>query len=183
MSKPIKDMMTEMYRKQFADVTEAVLIDVRGIEANDNNTFRSDLARKQIKVTVVKNLLARKAFEGGSLDAACDLLEGPCAMAYSLTDELSVVNVARELVDWAKKLENLEFKGAVMDGQVFQPDQVTALSKYPTREEAHAQVVQIVLTPAQKLAGAITGPASKLASIIKTIEEKLEKGEEISKVA
>jgi large subunit ribosomal protein L10 len=183
MSKPVKQMMTEMYRSKFADVDGAVLIDVRGIEANDNNAMRGDLAKKQIKITVVRNLLAGKALEGTELAPVSELMQGPTALAFATDADVSVVNIARELIDWAKKLQKLEFKGAIMEGQLFTADQVTALSKYPTREEAQAQVVQIILTPAQKLAGAIVGPGSKLASIIKTIEEKLEEGEEIAKVA
>ena len=94
----------------------------------------------------------------------------------------SVVNIARQLVDLAKEIENLEFKGALMEGQVFGPDQIDVLSKYPTREEAQAQAVQIFLSPGKNLAGQIVSPGRKVASLIKAIEEKLEKGEEINAV-
>ena len=183
MSKTVKDMMTEMYRRKFADVSDAVLIDIRGIQSNDNNALRGDLARKQIKITVVKNLLARKALSESGLAPVCDLIDGPTALAFSVGSDVSVVNVARELVDWAKKLQNLEFKGAVLDGQVFGPNQIAELSKYPTREEAQAKTVQIILSPGRNLAGAIAAPGANLAALIKAIEEKLEKGEAIAKVA
>ena len=39
-----------------------------------------------------------------------------------------------------------------------------------------AQAVQIVLSPGQNLIGSILGPGRKLASLVKAIEEKLEKG-------
>ncbi len=183
MSKTVKDMMTRMYREKFAEVNDAVLIDVRGIESNDNNALRGDLAGKQIRISVVKNLLARKALADTSLAPLCDLIDGPTALAFSVSEDVSVVNVARELVDWARKLGDLEFKGAVMEGTVFGPDQVTALSKYPTRDEAHAEAVQIILSPAKNLAGAIASPGTTLAALVKAIEEKLESGETIAKVA
>ena len=44
------------------------------------------------------------------------------------------------------------------------------------------QNVLLVLSPAKKLAASIKGPASRLASVIKAIEEKLEKGEAIAKL-
>jgi hypothetical protein len=40
-----------------------------------------------------------------------------------------------------------------------------------------------VVSPGRKLLGQLQGPGSKLAGIIKSIEEKLEKGEAITKVA
>lgn len=182
MSKPVKNLITEDYKRRFDGVSGAVLVDVRGIESNDNNSFRTDLAGKDIKVTVVKNSQAKRAFEGTDLQGLSDMLDGPSALVYPVTEETSVVNVARELVDWAKKLEHLEFRGAILDGIMFGPDQIEALSKYPTKEEAQAKVVTLLLSPARNLVGAVAAPAGNIAGILKTIQDKLEKGEEIAKV-
>ncbi|MFW6058658.1 MAG: 50S ribosomal protein L10 [Phycisphaeraceae bacterium] len=181
MSKPIKELITTTYRQRFDGVTGAVLVDVRGIDANNNNRLRHDLNGKGIRITVVKNTLARRAFEQNELAPLTELLDGACAVVYPSNGDATVVNVARELVKWAKELENLEFRGAVMEGAVFGPNEIDALSKYPTREEAHAQIVQLVLSPAQKLVGAITGPGQQLAGLVDAIRQKLEDGEEIRK--
>jgi len=180
MSKPVKKLLTDVYKDRFSDMTQAMLVDIRGIEANENNDLRSGLSQKQIKITVVKNALAKSAFAGTDLEPLNDMIDGPSALVYGGE---SVVNVAREMIDWAKKLNNLELKGAVLDGIVFGPEDIDKLSKYPTRDEAQAEVVQLLLSPAKNLAGAIKSPGSTIASILKTIEEKLEKGEAISKVA
>ena len=160
-----------------------MLIDVRGINSNDTNELRANLAGKQMKITIVKNSLAKKAFGDGELAPLGDLLDGPSAMVYPVSEEASVVSVARELIDAAKKLKDLEFRGALMEGIVFGPSEVDALSKYPTKEEAQSQVVQIFLTPAQNVVGAVTSQGKKIASILKTVQEKLENGEEIKKAS
>ena len=179
MSKPVKKLITEQYQSKFEGLTGAVVIDIRGIEANDNNAMRADLATKQIKVTVVKNSLAKNAVSGTDLEPVSDLLNGASALVYPVGDDASVVTVARELIDKAKELKSLEFRGAVMEGITFGPDDIEKLSKYPTKEEAQAQVVQVFLSPAQNLVGAAVSPGKKIASILKTIQEKLENGEEI----
>ncbi len=183
MSKPVKNLITESYKKQFEGLSGAVLVDIRGIESNLTNELRADLSGKQIKITIIKNSLAKQAFEGTGLAGLGDLLDGPNAMVYPVGEDASVVTVAREMIDWAKKIQKLQFKGAFMEGISFGPDEIKKLSEYPTKDEAKAQVIQILLTPGKKLAGSILGPGRKLASIIKTIEEKLEKGETIAKVA
>ncbi len=183
MSKPVKNLITESYKKRFEGLTGAVVIDIRGIEANDNNTLRAELAEKQIKVAIVKNSLARRAFEDTDMAGLRDVLTGPAALVYPTSDETSVVSVARELIDQAKKLANLEFKGALLDGILFGPDEIKKLSEYPTKEEAQAQAVQILLSPGQNLAGAAVGPGRKIASIIKALQDKLEAGEEIKKAS
>ena len=183
MSKPVKNLIAESYKQRFAGVTGAVVVDIRGIEANDNNALRTDLAEKQIRVTVVKNSLAKRAFEGTEMEPISPILDGPSTLVYPVDEDVSVVSVARELLAHAKEIENLEFRGAVLDGIVFGPDEIKKLSEYPTKEEAQAQVVQLFLSPAQKLVAATQGPGRKIASILKTIQDKLEAGEEIKKAS
>ncbi|MEM1423821.1 MAG: 50S ribosomal protein L10 [Planctomycetota bacterium] len=180
MSKPVKNMLIRDYQERLGDTTDALVVSIRGIEANDNNNLRQALAAKDIKITVVRNNLLKHAFGDSTLSNAEPLMSGPSALAYGAE---SVVDVARELVKWAKEIENLELKGAVLDGELFEGEEgVERLSKFPTREEAIAQTVTLILSPAQNLVGAAMGPGAALASIVKTIEEKLEKGEEIAKV-
>lgn len=178
MSKPMKNLITESYRRRFADVDGGVVIDVRGIKSNDNNRMRHDLANEGIRVTVVKNSLAKRIFADTTLAGFDQILDGPSAIVYGGD---SVVQIARKLIDMAKQIEQLTFKGALMEGVIFGPAEVEALSKYPTREEAQAKVVQIFLSPARNVAGAINSPAANIAGILKTLQEKLEKGEAIAK--
>lgn len=179
MSKPVKNMMIQMYQQQFADFDGALLIDIRGVDANKNREIRAEFAKKDVRITVVKNALAKLAFNGTALEPLNDLVDGPTAV---VTGGESVVTVARELIDWAKKVEKLDLKGAVMDGMVFGPEEMDRLSKFPTREEAQAQIVQLLLSPAGQVIGAATSAGGSIAGILKTMEEKLEKGEAIAKV-
>lgn len=180
MSKPMKEMMIRDYKDCLEGVEDALLISIRGIEANDNNVMRTTLQGKDIRVTVIRNNLARHAFAGTGLEGLGPLLEGPSAIAYGAE---SVVDVARELVEWAKKLEKLELKGAILEGQLYEGAAgVEKLSKMPTREEAIGQAVTLILSPARNLVGSLLGPGSSVVSLVKAIEERLEKGEAIEKV-
>jgi len=155
------------------------VIEIRGMDANQNNEMRLDLAEKDIRVTIVKNSLARKAFAGTALEFLRPALQGPSALAYGGE---SVVDVARALVEWAKKVEHLQLKAAVLDGEYFEGEAgVKKLSQFPTKDEAKARIVQLVLTPAGNLVGAALGPGSTILSIVKEIQNKLEDGETIAK--
>jgi len=179
MSKPVKEIMIREYASKLEGVDNALLVSIRGIEANDNNRLRLGLAEKEISVTVIRNNLAKHAMKDSGLSTLEPLMKGPTALAYGAE---SVVDVARELVKWAKDIELLELKGAVLDGTLFEGDAgVKALSKYPTREEAIAQNVGLVMSPGRNLVGSVMGPGAAIASILKTIEEKLENDEAIVK--
>ncbi len=116
MSKQIKDMIVAEYKRRFNDVSDALVIDIRGIEANENNNLRIDLLEKDIQITVLKNSLAKTAFEGTELEVLTTTLSGPSALVFGGD---SIVDVARNLVDWAKKVKKLDLKAAVLDGELF----------------------------------------------------------------
>ncbi len=181
MSKPVKEMMMADYMAKLGENGDALLINIRGIGANDTNALRKDLAKSEISVTVLRNNVARKAFEGTGLEPLGELLTGPNALVYGAE---TVVEVARKIVDIAKDMPDVELRGAVLDGELFEgEDGVKRLSKFPTRDEAIAQAVTIVLTPGGKLVSAVKSPASNIAGILKTLQDKLESGETIAKIA
>lgn len=179
MSKPVKDMIVAEYEKRFAEVDCAVVIEVRGMDANDNNAFRGILAKNDIRVTIVKNSLARMAFTGGPLEELNQSLVGPSALVFGAE---SVVDVARELVKCAKQFNALTLKAALLDGEFFEGDSgVRRLSDFPTRDEAQANIVAIALSPFKNIVGASNAPGGNILGIVKQIQEKLESGEGISK--
>ena len=178
MSKPVKNLIVDSYLRRFADVDGAVVVNLRGVDANANSSLRGALAKQQMRVTVVKNTLARRAWSGMAIESLCEVIDGPSAVVYGGE---TVVDIARILVEHSKQIPELELRGALMEGQVFVADQIDALSKYPTRSEAQAQALQLVLSPAQNLVAAAQGPGRRVVSLVKAIEEKLESGEKIEK--
>jgi len=181
MSKPVKQMLMRDYEERFAQVEDGMVISLRGVNAIDTNRFRQKLQKKQIRVTVVRNALAKKVLEGTKLKPLAGLLQGSTALA---TGKTSVVEMAREIVGLMKEFPGVELRGAILDGTLFEgSDRVKELSKYPTRTEAIADVVTLVVSPGRTLAGQILGPGRTIAGLVKAIEMKLEKGEAIAKTA
>lgn len=180
MSKPVKNLIINQYKERFEALDGAVVLDMRGIKSNDNNALRAALAAEGIRITVISNLLAKHAVRGTALETLESVFDGPCAMAYGAE---SVVDLARTLLARQKTLNVFTFKGAVLEGQLYGADEIEKLSKMPTREEAVAGVLGAALSAGSNLVGAALGPGSAVLGIISTIEEKLEKGESISKLA
>jgi large subunit ribosomal protein L10 len=148
MSKPVKEMMIRDFQERLGDTEDALVISLRGISANDNNAIRKGLAKKEIRVTVVRNKLFGQAFADTNLSGLSEILKGSNAIAYGAE---SVVEVAREVVALVKEFPDIELKGAILDGMLFSGDAgVKELSKYPTRDEAIAQDVALILSPARE---------------------------------
>ena len=172
MSYLVKNLVQNEYEKIFNDISEFVVVDLTGVSGVDNNILRGELKKKGIHMTVVKNSLMCLALQKLGMDAACGVFEaGPCTVAYGGD---SVVDVAKEVVDWSKKIKAITPKGAYVDGMLMAGDGVKELSKMPTRVELQGQVVQLALTPGANVAGALLGPGGVIAGCIESVIEKLE---------
>lgn len=172
MSYFVKGLVQDEYKSRFADLGEFVVIDTTGISGVDNNVMRGQLKAEGIKLMVVKNTLMRSVMKATDKPTAAGLfVSGPCTIAYGGD---SVVDVAKAIVDWSKKLKTMTLKGAYVDGTVVSGDGVTDLSKMPSRAELQGQIVQLAKSPGANLAGAIIGPGGRIAGCIKSLVEKLE---------
>jgi large subunit ribosomal protein L10 len=176
MSKKVKNLITRELTQRLDGIEAVGVINPRGINATKTNQFRRKLHDNKLRMTVVKNTLARRAVEGiaeSKLKGFDTLLDGPSAVIYG---EGSISGLARLLLDEKKENEALELRGIFFDGEVYAGDKgVEQVSKLPTREEAIANVLGAILGPGRKLAAALKGPGGTLGAVLKSIEEKAEK--------
>ena len=171
MSKYLKNLMAEELKGRLAEVEDALVVDVIGMEANATVELRKELREKNIQLMVVKNSLARRATEGTALATAFEGSEGTLAVIWGCED---VVSLAKEVTRLAKdaKYESFSAKGGVMDGAKLSAEEVTAVSKWPSRQEQLSLLVGQILGPGATLSAQLLGPGGALASQVE------QKGEE-----
>lgn len=174
MSKRIKSLITAELQSKFKGADSVVVVDYTGIDSKTTGGIRADLRAKKVKFTVVRNALAAKALENAGLKGAGDLLKGTNAVAYGGD---SIVDIVKELIEQAKKVEKLKIKGSIVEGQVLDAKATQALGKLPNKKELQGMIVGQILGPGRKIAGQLKGPASKIAGQIKAIEEKAKEKE------
>ena len=177
MSKRVKNLIEKDYGRRFGHVDAVAVINPRGIDAIKTNQLRRALAEKGVKITVVKNTLARRAGGEVGIKGFEALLDGPSALVYGESvatgEPTAISSVCRALVDQKKDkaYEDLEFRGVFFDGDVYTGEAgVTQISKLPTRDEALAGLAGAILGPGRSLAAAMKGPGAKIAGVLKTIE-------------
>jgi large subunit ribosomal protein L10 len=170
MSKKVKNLIEREISQRLSGVDSVAVINPRGINAIRNNQIRRKLREKGLRMTVVKNTLAKRATASTKLKGFESLLDGPSAVIYG---KASISAIARLLMDEKKLDEKLELRGVFFDGEVYVGEEgVKRVSKFPTREEAIGNIVAAILGPGRKLAAALKGPGGTLGAMLKTIEDK-----------
>jgi len=181
MSKVMKQMEMASLKNTFKDVRDLAVLSVKGLPAQTGEAaLRTNLRKKKIRLKVVKNSLARRVFSelGLSISPESKYWEGPTMLAWGTS---SVAELCQE-IDKELKLpktaklfaEKVKKKGAVADGQ--EVDWDTAV-KMPTRVQAIAQILGMILGAGSAIAGCLVGPGNQIAAQVQQISEKTGEGE------
>ena len=154
----IKKPVVEEISASIKDAQSVVLVDYRGLTVEQDTKLRKELRDAGITYKVYKNTMMNFAFKGTDCEALAPYLEGPSAIAISVTDATAP---ARVLGKFAKTAKALEIKAGVVEGQVFDGAGINAIASIPNREELLS-----------KLLGSIQSPIANFARVMKQIAEK-----------
>ena len=158
-------------KDSFARAKSAILADYRGLTVSEMNDVRGKLRAASVELRVTKNTLARLAIKGTPTETLSDSLVGPTAIAFSYADPVAAAKV---LVDLAKSHEDLQLKAGVLGGKLLTADDITALSKLPSKDVLLAQLLSVMNGPATGLVNVLIGNHRKLVQVLAAIRDKKE---------
>ncbi|MBP3956583.1 50S ribosomal protein L10 [Gemmata sp. G18] len=172
MSKKIKELELNDLRKTFEGVRDFVLLEPLKLDSAADYTLRKGLRDKKVRVKMVKNSFVKKVF--GENGITVETGSGPTLLCWGADSvkalSTAVDTVLKQLRPDPKLPAKIKEKTAVADGT---PVTLEEAKKIPTKQEAIASLVSAILAPGSALAGALDAPGAQLASILKTIEDKV----------
>jgi large subunit ribosomal protein L10 len=148
------------------------ITDISELDAIATSSLRRQCFAKDIKLSVVKNTLLKKAMENvkdKDLSELYDVLPGPTAIMIS-----EVGNAPAKLIkDFRKKNEKPILKGAYVEETVFVgDDQLKTLVDIKSKNELIGEVIGLLQSPAKNVLSALTSSKGTIAGIVKTLSEK-----------
>jgi large subunit ribosomal protein L10 len=118
---------------------------------------------------VVRNTLARRAFEGTDFACMNDGLTGPLVLAFSRDEPGSAARVMR---DYAKGNDKLVIKLVSFGGKLLETSDVGRLADLPTKDEAISQLMSVMKGPISKFVRTLAEPTAKLARTLAAVRDQ-----------
>jgi large subunit ribosomal protein L10 len=148
-----------------------VAAEYRGLTVAEMTALRVQARESSVHVRVVRNTLARRALADTEFACVSDRLVGPLVLAFSQEEPASAARVMR---DFSKRNDKLVIKIAAFGGQLIEGGDIDVLASLPTREEALAQLMSVILAPATKLVRTLAEPQARLVRTLAAVREQRE---------
>ena len=150
---PAKVDAVAALKDEFKDYSGFIFTDYRGMTVEQITALRKTLRKQDAAYRVVKNRYAKIALNDLGKTGADDEMKGPTAVALIKGDTAN--SVAKILFNANKDGVTITVKGALVDGELMNADQIEALSKLPTKLELIASLMGTMKAPVQKLAATL----------------------------
>ena len=151
--------------------SEAVYaVDYRGISVTQVAELRTRLRDADTSFRVVKNTLTERAADQAGVGELKAFLEGPTAIAFVRGD---AAQAAKALSDFGRTTGTLAFKGGLLNGQTLSVEQITDISRLPSREVLIGRFVGIVASP---LTGLVTSMSNLISGLARQLQAVADEG-------
>jgi len=140
MNRAEKTQAIEGLQKEFTEAGAVFLTDYRGLKVNKLTELRFELNKAGASFRVIKNRLALRALEPETAKSMETHFDDMTAVTIARGD---VASSAKVLTKFAKNNENLKIKVGLLDGKIISVEEITALSKLPSRQELLAQLLGV----------------------------------------
>lgn len=146
-----------------------VAAEYAGLTVGQLTALRKSARESGVYMRVVRNTLARRALEGTQFACMQDVLVGPLVLAFSQEHPGAAARLIKEFV---KSNEKLKVKALALENKLLGAEGLEQLASLPTRDEAIAQLMSVMLAPITKFVRTLAEPHAKLVRTVAAVRDK-----------
>lgn len=152
-----------------ANALSLVIADARGVSVAKMDALRKLARENNVRLQVVRNTLARRAVEGTEFECVKDALKGPSIFGFSMEDPGAA---ARIFKDFSKENDKFEVKVLSVGGKLLNASQLDVLAKLPTRDQALALLMSVMIAPVTKLVRTFNEVPTKVTRVVAAVRDQ-----------
>ena len=152
-----------------AQAHSVIAAEYQGLTVGEMTELRAKARESNVQMRVVKNTLAKRAFDGTDYACMNDALEGQMVYAFSMEEP---GGAARVIKDYAKDNEKLVVKLIALGGELLEPSEIKRLASMPTYDQAISMLMAVMKAPLDKLARTMNEVPGKLTRTVAAIRDQ-----------
>ena len=168
-SKQQKEELVEQYKKWLTESDGLVLANYRNLSVKDISDLRKEIRESGGEFHVIKNTLAKRAFEESGREFKEGIFSGPTALGVSYDNP---TGLAKVLKNFAKDQELIEIKSGYLADRLMTAEEVIAMADLPSMVEMRAMLLSTIAAPASQLVRTLAEPGRSLAAVLKARSEQ-----------
>ncbi len=170
MNRAQKEAFVDKLTQDVSRASAFALMSYSGLKVDQMTSLRLALRRQNISVKVLKNTLAKRAFEKGPYSAVLPQIDGPTIIAISGGDPVST---AKLIWDWAgKEGFNIKIRGGFALGKLMTDLDLKALSRLPGRNELLINFIWAMKCHPTRMLNACTDAPRRLGYALVALNSK-----------
>jgi large subunit ribosomal protein L10 len=169
MNRDQKAAVIEEVASQIKEAQAIFAVDYRGLSVRQAADLRARLIEIDANLRVVKNTLTERAADHVGAEALKQFLEGPTAFTFVQGDP---VLAAKAIAAFRREAQLPEFKGGWMEGRELTVADIEALSRLPSLDVMHGQLVGLIANPLSGLVRTLNALLSGIAVALGQIQEQ-----------
>jgi len=173
MKKEDKNQLVDSLTDKINSNNIIYLTDVSELNAEQTSKLRRLCFKRDIKMTMVKNTLLKRAMEksGKNLEDLYDVLKGSTSLMFSETGNAP----AKLIEEFRKTSDKPLLKGAyVEEASYLGDDQLEALVNIKSKNELVAELIALLQSPIKNVISGLQSGGQNLTGILKTLSERTE---------
>lgn len=147
----------------------AIAAEYIGLSVEDMTALRVKAREHNVYLRVVKNTLARRAFEGTEFECMSEAMVGPLVLAFSQEDPGAA---ARVISDFTKENDKLVVKLVSIGGQLLDAGDIKRLANMPTKDQAISMLMSVMNAPVEKLVRTLNEVPTKLVRVVAAVRDQ-----------
>jgi len=166
-----KEQLVAYLREEFTKAKALVLTDFQGLKVSETDELRRELRKHGVSFKVLKNTLARIAYRDTDVAILGPDVFGVRAAVWTHSLD-QVPAMAKVLVDFAKGHPQLQIKSGMLEGKVFSPADLDAISKLPPREVLLGMLLGTMMAPVSAFVNTLAAVPRSFLTVLKAIGDK-----------
>ena len=168
-SKQQKEELVEQYKKWVEKSDGMVLTHYHKLSVKDISALRKEIRESGGEFHIIKNTLAKKAFEESGREWKEGVFSGPTALGVSYDNP---TGLAKALKTFAKENGTIEIKSGYLAERLVTAEEINALADLPSMDEMRAKLLSTIAAPATQIVRTLAEPGRQVAAVLKAYSEQ-----------